>query len=84
MKDEKRQIVKMKDVEKEDIHPLGKEELTSFLELQHKQSNIIVFNSGELKDFVVLAPQWIIEAFKCFIPHNQKIEATVLKDWEEY
>ncbi|XP_052271708.1 probable serine/threonine-protein kinase pats1 [Dreissena polymorpha] len=87
MRDEKRQIVKMKDVENEDlenIHPLGKEELTSFLELQHKQGNIIFFNSGELKDFVVLAPQWIIEAFKCFIPHNHKIEATVLKDWEEY
>ncbi|XP_052272530.1 uncharacterized protein LOC127873024 isoform X2 [Dreissena polymorpha] len=87
MRDEKRQIVKMKDVEKEDlenIQPLGKEELTSFLELQHKQGNIIFFNSGELKDFVVLAPQWIIEAFKCFIPHNQEIEATVLKDWEEY
>ncbi|KAH3780726.1 hypothetical protein DPMN_158547 [Dreissena polymorpha] len=87
MRDEKRQIVKMKDVVKEDlenIHPLGKEELTSFLELQHKQGNIIFFNSGDLKDFVVLAPQWIIEAFKCFIPHNQKIEATVLKNWEEY
>ncbi|KAH3717127.1 hypothetical protein DPMN_059905 [Dreissena polymorpha] len=87
MRDEKRQIVKIKDVEKEDlenIHPLGKEELTSFLELQHKQGNIIFFNSGKLKDIVVLAPQWIIEAFKCFIPHNQKIEATVLKDWEEY
>ncbi|KAH3723528.1 uncharacterized protein LOC127853294 [Dreissena polymorpha] len=87
MRDKKRQIVKMKDVEKEDLenlHPLGIEELTLFLELQHKQGNIIFFNSGALKDFVVLAPQWIIEAFKCFIPHNQKIEATVLKDWEEY
>ncbi|XP_052249565.1 uncharacterized protein LOC127857188 [Dreissena polymorpha] len=87
MRAQKLQIVKMKDVEEENlkkVHPLGREELTLFLELQHKQGNIIFFNSGKLKDFVVLAPQWIIEAFKCFIPHNQKIKATVLKDWEEY
>ncbi|KAH3728899.1 hypothetical protein DPMN_054862 [Dreissena polymorpha] len=87
MRDEKRQIVKMKDVEKENLEnilPLGEEELISFLELQHNQGNIIFFNSGELKDIVVLDPRWIIEAFKCFIPHTQKIEATVLKDWEEY
>ncbi|KAH3690488.1 hypothetical protein DPMN_191432 [Dreissena polymorpha] len=87
MRAEKLLIVKMKDVEEQDlknVHTLGKEELIMFLELQHKQGNIIFFNSGKLKDFVVLAPQWIIEAFKCFIPHNQKIEATVLKDWEEY
>ncbi|KAH3779421.1 hypothetical protein DPMN_157224 [Dreissena polymorpha] len=87
MRDEKRQIEHIKTVEEEDLknlHPLGKEELTLFLEIQHKQGNIIFFNTGELKNFVVLAPQWIIEAFRCFIPHNQKIESTVLKDWEEY
>ncbi|KAH3725727.1 uncharacterized protein LOC127854077 [Dreissena polymorpha] len=62
----------------------SKEELSVFLELQHRQGNILFFNTDELKHLVVLAPQWIIEAFKCFVTHIIKIKPQVLKDWEFY
>ncbi|KAH3725625.1 hypothetical protein DPMN_051473 [Dreissena polymorpha] len=89
MRDEGQQLVHMDKIEEVNLSKqhqfrLSEDELLVFLEVQHRQGNILFFNTPELKRLVVLAPQWIIEAFKCFVTHIIRRKPKFLKDWEEY
>ncbi|KAH3864075.1 uncharacterized protein LOC127866740 [Dreissena polymorpha] len=89
MRDEGQQLVHMDNIEEVNLskkHPLvlSKDELSVFLELQHRQGNILFFNTDELKHLVVLAPQWIIEVFKCFVTHIGRRKPIFQKDCEYY
>jgi len=56
-----------------------------YLEVQHLFGNILHFDTEELKNHVILSPQWIIEAFKCFINHrDEHIPPVLLNEWNEY
>ncbi|KAH3725624.1 uncharacterized protein LOC127854169 [Dreissena polymorpha] len=89
MRDEGQQLVHMDKIEEVNLSKqhqfrLSEDELSVFLEVQHRQGNILFFNTPELKRLVVLAPQWIIEAFKCFVTHISRRKPKFLKDWEDY
>ncbi|XP_052245124.1 uncharacterized protein LOC127854166 isoform X2 [Dreissena polymorpha] len=89
LRDDGEQLVHMDKIEevnrsKKPQLVLSKQELSLFLELQHMQGNILYFKTSELEHLVVLAPQWIIDAFKCFVTQFNKIQPQVLKDWEDY
>ncbi|KAH3798097.1 hypothetical protein DPMN_151687 [Dreissena polymorpha] len=66
------------------IHPLTEKELGLFLNIQHRHGNILFFDTKELKNLVVLAPQWIIEVFECFIRHKRNTPPLYLEHWRTY
>ncbi|XP_052821393.1 uncharacterized protein LOC128246897 [Mya arenaria] len=88
MREQGKVIVKLRDVEAangENPEPLGGDELQLFLEMQHMYGNILYFDSEELKNHVMLSPEWTIEAFKCFISHKEKhVPPTLVNEWERY
>ncbi|KAH3863904.1 uncharacterized protein LOC127866665 [Dreissena polymorpha] len=75
---------KINEANKSSLSPLNADELTVCLEIQHRRGNILFFNTDELKHLIILAPQWIIDAFKCFISHVRDKNPTHLTDWDEY
>ncbi|XP_052760953.1 uncharacterized protein LOC128203538 [Mya arenaria] len=82
------EMVTLREVEaanRENPQPLESAQLQLFLEIQHMYGNILYFNTTELKNHVILSPQWIIEAFKCFINHKEKhVPPKLLKEWQRY
>ncbi|WAQ95845.1 PATS1-like protein [Mya arenaria] len=89
MREEGKELINYTDVQaanRNNIKTVDEPQLRLFLELQHMFGNILHFDTPELKQFVILAPKWIIEAFKCFITHkhthNKKPEHLHL--WKEY
>ena len=53
-------------IDKENVVPIGdEEEIRVFLTYQHAQDTIVYFNVEGLSHFVILNPQWIIDAFRC-------------------
>ena len=55
-------------IDKESVFPIGnEEEIRVFLTYHHAQGTIVYFNDDGLSDFVILDPQWIVDAFKCII-----------------
>ncbi|KAH3725646.1 hypothetical protein DPMN_051495 [Dreissena polymorpha] len=89
IRDEGQQLVHMDEIEEVNLSKkhalvLSKDELLVFLELQHRQGKILFYNTDELKHLVVLAPQWIIDAFKCFVTYIGRRKPKFLKDWEDY
>jgi len=56
-----------------------------FLKLQHLNGNVLFFDTDALRGHVILSPQWIIKAFKCFINHKDAhIPPRLLRQWNEY
>ncbi|XP_052818704.1 uncharacterized protein LOC128244695 isoform X2 [Mya arenaria] len=89
MRAEGKELVSLSDVQvanRKNLKPVNDRQLRLFLELQHMFGNILHFDTEELKKYVILAPQWIIEAFKCFITHKPKkdLEPEHLQLWKEY
>ncbi|KAH3872978.1 uncharacterized protein LOC127868905 isoform X3 [Dreissena polymorpha] len=87
LRDERKQLLKMEDIEhanESNAHPLGGDELKLFLEIQHRHGNILYFNTDKLKNLIVLAPQWIIQAFKCFITHIMHKNPKNFNEWNDY
>ncbi|KAH3863896.1 uncharacterized protein LOC127866672 [Dreissena polymorpha] len=87
LRDEQKQLLKMEDIEQaneSNAHPLAVDELKLFLEIQHKHGNILYFNTDTLKNLIVLAPQWIIQAFKRFITHIMHTNPLNLDAWNDY
>ncbi|KAH3864015.1 uncharacterized protein LOC127866715 [Dreissena polymorpha] len=64
--------------------PLYEKELSLFLKIQHRHGNILYFDTEHLKHLVVLAPQWIIEVFKCFITHKRNKNPKLSEYWRTY
>ena len=58
----------LKEIDKALAKPIGDEhQLTLFLTTHHEQGLLIYFHTGQLKNTVVLDPQWIIHAFRYLI-----------------
>ncbi|XP_060587931.1 uncharacterized protein LOC132743428 [Ruditapes philippinarum] len=86
--------VKHVDKEKSEIPIQDETELRFFLKFQHQLGNILYYETDMLKNYVILSPQWIIDAFRCFITHVKDkdprhvkvkdIDPRQLKDWDNY
>ncbi|CAC5370508.1 unnamed protein product [Mytilus coruscus] len=48
-------------------------EVLLFLRFQHEEGNIIFFE--EIKDFIILNPKWLVNAFRCLV--SDKIDDTI-------
>ncbi|XP_052783000.1 uncharacterized protein LOC128219227 [Mya arenaria] len=84
-----KEVVTLREIEKaneQSVKPVDADQLQLFLQLEHMFGNILYFNTDELKDSIVLCPQWIIDAFKCFITHKRgRTENTALrKEYREF
>ncbi|KAH3695990.1 uncharacterized protein LOC127862252 [Dreissena polymorpha] len=88
MRDKGKQVLKLEEIEEindaNKVHPLGKKNLELFLEIQHRHGNILYFNTEKLRHLVVLAPQWIIDVFKCFITHLRYKDPKLIEHWKIY
>jgi hypothetical protein len=49
------------------IKVLSKEEIVLFLQVQHAQGNIIYFPLPGLRDYIVISPSYVINAFKIIV-----------------
>jgi len=63
-------------------------EIIAFLKVQHMYGNVVFFDTDALRGYVILSPQWLIKAFKCFINHKDAhiydIEPRLLGQWKVY
>ncbi|XP_053374924.1 uncharacterized protein LOC123535010 [Mercenaria mercenaria] len=66
-----KKIIRLEDVQKldsENSHPIQDEEhVKLFLKYHAETGSLIFFDEEKLQDFVVLDPQFLIDAFKCII-----------------
>ncbi|XP_052782377.1 uncharacterized protein LOC128218729 [Mya arenaria] len=83
MRENRKEIVTFNEIQKanqENVMPVDEDQLRLFLQLEHMFGNVLYFNTDELKDNIVISPQWIIDAFKCFITHRHgKSDNTALR-----
>jgi hypothetical protein len=49
------------------VKVLNKEEIVLFLQVQHAQGNIIYFPLPGLRDYIVISPSYVIDAFKSIV-----------------
>ena len=49
------------------VKVLSKEEIVLFLQVQHAQGNIIYFPLPGLRDYIVISPSYVIDAFKTIV-----------------
>ncbi|XP_045176022.2 uncharacterized protein LOC123536712 [Mercenaria mercenaria] len=55
-------------IDKRNEFPIGTEDQVKlFLKYHHARGTFFYFDEGEISDFVVVKPQYIIDAFKCII-----------------
>jgi hypothetical protein len=52
------------------VKVLNKEEIVLFLQVQHAQGNIIYFPLPGLRDYIVISPSYVIDAFKSIVTHK--------------
>jgi hypothetical protein len=52
------------------VKVLSKEEIVLFLQVQHAQGNIIYFPLPGLRDYIVISPSYVIDAFKSIVTHK--------------
>ncbi|XP_052263560.1 uncharacterized protein LOC127866791 isoform X2 [Dreissena polymorpha] len=87
LRDNKKELLQKNEINAENhsnILEVSEKELDLFLDIQHRHGNILYFNTDQLKHLVVLAPQWIIEVFKCFINHVKNKDPKLSLQWSEY
>ncbi|CAG2252372.1 unnamed protein product [Mytilus edulis] len=56
-------------------------ELDSFLKFEHNIGNIIFFE--DVKSFIVLDPEWLVNIFRCFVSHQYTNESIGMPEWGE-
>ncbi|CAG2222393.1 unnamed protein product [Mytilus edulis] len=54
-------------------------ELDSFLKYEHEIGNIVFFK--EVKEYIVLDPEWLVDVFRCFVSHDYNGEALGMPEW---
>ena len=88
LKSEGKEIITFDDVKnvdsKSEMPIVDDDELRFFLKFQHSLGNILYYETPLLMNYVILSPQWIIDAFRCFITHVKDKDPQQLKDWENY
>ncbi|CAC5423473.1 unnamed protein product [Mytilus coruscus] len=55
-------------------------ELDSFLKYEHEIGNIIFFK--EVKEYIVLDPEWLVDVFRCFVSHDYNDDTLGMTEWE--
>ncbi|VDI52486.1 Hypothetical predicted protein, partial [Mytilus galloprovincialis] len=55
-------------------------ELDSFLKYEHEIGNIVFFK--EVKEFIVLDPEWLVDVFRCFVPHEYNDDTVSMTEWD--
>ncbi|XP_053389226.1 probable serine/threonine-protein kinase roco6, partial [Mercenaria mercenaria] len=71
----------------ESLFKLDEKEVDVFLRFYHEVGSIIYFNENTLKDYVLLEPQWLIDAFKKLITAEQFMRNTDQKKfirWKKF
>ncbi|CAG2223809.1 unnamed protein product [Mytilus edulis] len=57
-------------------------ELNSFLKYEHETGNLIYFD--DIKSYIVLKPEWLVDIFKCFVsPFEFQRYFVGLPDWSQ-
>ncbi|XP_071150425.1 probable serine/threonine-protein kinase pats1 [Mytilus edulis] len=56
-------------------------ELDSFLKYEHDIGNIIFFE--DVKEFIVLDPQWLVDVFKCFVTNKYANDLIMMTEWSD-
>ncbi|XP_045175217.2 uncharacterized protein LOC123536268 [Mercenaria mercenaria] len=66
--------------------PIASDEgLDVFLNFQHETGYLLYFNDTLLKDYVLLEPQWLVDAFKCLITADTFCKKRVMYNkWLEF
>ncbi|CAG2212157.1 unnamed protein product [Mytilus edulis] len=54
-------------------------ELDSFLKYEHEIGNIVFFK--EVREYIVLDPEWLVDVFRCFVSHDYNGEALGMPEW---
>ncbi|VDI26341.1 Hypothetical predicted protein [Mytilus galloprovincialis] len=54
-------------------------ELDSFLKYEHEIGNIIFFK--EVKEYIVLDPEWLVDVFRCFVSNDYNDETLGMTEW---
>lgn len=57
------------------------EELKLCLQYFHDIGTIIYFNDDHLKDYIILDPQWLVNAFRCLVSDKIRHVLKVSDDW---
>ncbi|KAL4239529.1 hypothetical protein ACF0H5_000343 [Mactra antiquata] len=87
-KAEGKEVISFDDLKTADMMndmPIGNEkELKSFLQLQHLLGNVLYFDTKILHKCIILSPQWMIDAFRCFISHMPDKDPKLLHLWKDY
>lgn len=65
-----------------DVNILDKEGVLLYLRFQHTIGSIIFFD--DIHDFIILNPQWLVDAFRCLV--SDKIDSTLqcTQDWTKF
>ena len=61
------------------VKVLSKEEILLFLQVQHAQGNIIYFPLPGLRDYIVISPSYVIDAFKSIVTDKKFYTSMRLK-----
>lgn len=61
-------------------------ELQLFLQFEHDLGNIIFFKDENLRQFVILQPQWLVDAFRCIITAKEfcTMNIQMRREWDEF
>lgn len=69
----------------ENERPVGnRSEVREFLRFHHSLGNLLYFDTKSLEDHVILSPQWIVDAFRCFVTSFPQKDPAELKLWDDY
>jgi hypothetical protein len=60
------------------------DELKIFLHFQHSLGNILFYDTKLLKNIIILSPQWIVDAFRCFVTHVRDKDPKQLHLWTDF
>lgn len=58
----------------------GKIDIIAFLKSQHKIGNIVFFE--DIKEYIILQPNWLVDCFKCLICDDNKLNIKLLQTTE--
>jgi hypothetical protein len=64
------------------VKVLSKEEIVLFLQVQHAQGNIIYFPLPGLRDYIVISPSYLIDAFKSIVTYKRFCTGMRLRYWK--
>lgn len=78
-------VSELMDRDNENEYPVGnRSEVKEFLRFQHSLGNLLYFDTVPLESHIILSPQWIVDAFRCFVTSFPKKDPADLKLWDEY